>query len=182
MKANLECGQQKLFGFINVDADPWVRPDVVAVPMDLPFERGSLEEMHAARVLEQLADPVDALRYWRGLLQLDGVLWVAVAEPRAACAACVGDGAASMRVGGAVHLDESRPDHCFSPYFLTLCLRAAGYGEIIRVSASPYARPDGPRLLTYRAVHVHPVRNLARRLWATTHTRTAARHHPQLPA
>jgi hypothetical protein len=163
MRVNLACGQHRLFGFINVDADPWVRPDVVAVPMDLPFERGSVAEMHAPRVLEHLADPVAALRYWRGLLARDGVLWVAVAAAQTG-------GPASMDEGGVLPggPDESRPDHCFTPYFLALCLRVAGFGEIVRVPASPYIRLDAPRLLTYRAAAVHPVRQLARRLLGAT--------------
>jgi hypothetical protein len=180
MKVNLECGREKLFGFINVDADPWARPDVVAVPMDLPFERGSLEEIHAARVLEQLADPVAALRYWRGLLAAEGVLWVAVAESRSGCVACGGGGALSVHACGLAPGDETRPDHYFSPYFLTHCLRSAGYGEIIHSAGSPYARAGTSHLLTYRAINVHPMRNLGRRLWTAASARTAPRPHRQL--
>jgi hypothetical protein len=124
---------------------------------------------------------VAALRYWRGLLEPEGILWVAVAEPRSACAACVGDGARNMRGHGASGADESRPDHCFSPYFLSLCLKAAGYDEIVRAAVSPYVRSDTPRLLTFRAVNVHPMRHLARRFWAATKPRPSARHHRQLP-
>src|SRR6266540_2044163 len=96
MRVNIACGQHKLFGFINVDADPWARPDVVAVPMDLPFERGSVREIHAARVLEHLADPVAALDYWRGLLTANGVLWVAVTEAHAACVMSTGEESRSL--------------------------------------------------------------------------------------
>lgn len=182
MKVNLECGQQKLFGFINVDADPWARPDVVAVPMDLPFERGSVEEIYAARVLEQMADPVAALCYWRGLLKPDGVLWVAVAEPRPVVLACVGDAVLPGRAVGTTRADESQPDHCFSPYFLSLCLQTAGYGEISRAAGSPYARPGTPQLLTYRAVNVPAIRNLARRLWSVANARASTRQQRQLSA
>jgi hypothetical protein len=111
-------------------------------------------------VLEHLADPVAALRHWRGFLARDGVLWVAVAEVPSAGSRSIPDLGRGIAVGS----DESRPDHCFSPYFLALCLRVAGFGEIVRVPATPYVRPDAPRLLTYRAAAVHPVRRLARRL------------------
>src|SRR5439155_4242180 len=115
-------------------------------------------------VLEHLADPVAALRYWRGLLARDGVLWVAVAEAPTAGLRSMPESGRGIAGGS----DESRPDHCFSPYFLALCLRVAGFGEIVRVPATPYARPEAPRLLTYRAVAVHPVRRLARRLLGST--------------
>ncbi len=166
MNVNIACGQQKLLGFINVDADPWLRPDVVAVPMDLPFDPGSVSEIHAARVLEHLADPVAALRYWRRLLAADGLLWVSVAEALSACPTCMDNGAPPMVRPGP--RGESRPDHPFSPYFLGLCLRAAGFSEAARVVASPYSPPEGPFLLSFRAVKEAPVRRLARRLgWIT---------------
>jgi hypothetical protein len=180
MKVNIACGREKLFGFVNVDADPWVRPDVVAVPMDLPFERGSITEMHAARVLEHLADPVAALRYWRGLLAPGGVLWVSVADARAACEACVGNRSPALVAPVLTHRDEWRSNHCFTPYFLSVCLRAAGFREIVPAGASPHARIIEPGLLTYRAVRLGPVQQWLRRFRSCPTVPPLARRDPSL--
>jgi hypothetical protein len=177
MKVNIACGREKLFGFVNVDADPWVRPDVVAVPMDLPFERGSISEMHAARVLEHLADPVAALRYWRELLAPGGVLWVSVADARAACAACVGSQSQAGIAPVLTPWDEWRSNHCFTPYFLAVCLRSAGFREIVPAGASPYARAGEAGLLTYRAVRLGPVQQWLRRFRSSPAAPLPARRH-----
>jgi SAM-dependent methyltransferase len=179
MKVNIACGRQRLLGFVNVDADPWVQPDVVAVPMDLPFEAGSVAEIHAAQVLEHLADPVAALRHWRRLLVRDGVLWVAVAS-RSACPTCVGVGAAVPGRRSWHEVSETRPEHCFSPYFLTLCLRSAGYREVARVAAAPYSRLEAGGLLSVRAVNAHPLRRLTRCLEFGRH-RPASSERARLP-
>src|SRR5207247_9284417 len=115
--------------------------------------------------------------YWRGLLAANGVLGVAVTEAHAAGVTSTGEESRSLSrllLGGA---DESRPHHCFSPYFLALCLGAAGFGEIIRVPVSPYVEANRPRLLTFRASSIHPVRRLARRLLPSRSHRPPSRRH-----
>ena len=56
LKLNLGCGARKLEGYVNVDKEPLVDPDVVA---DLgapgwPFETSSVDEAAAEHVLEHL--------------------------------------------------------------------------------------------------------------------------------
>jgi SAM-dependent methyltransferase len=56
MKLNLGCGQNRLEGYVNVDREAAVAPDVV---MNLerfpwPFEDGSVDEVLAAHVLEHV--------------------------------------------------------------------------------------------------------------------------------
>ena len=57
LKLNLGCGQKKLPGWVNVDAQPLEDPDVVA---DLavgvwPFETSSVDEVLAEHILEHLS-------------------------------------------------------------------------------------------------------------------------------
>lgn len=60
MKLNLGCGQQHMEGYVNVDREPSMRPDLV---MDMeqfpwPFESDSVDEVVASHVLEHVgAEP-----------------------------------------------------------------------------------------------------------------------------
>ena len=69
MKLNLGCNDFKLKGFINIDIDPRVNPDVVADVCKLPYEDNSVEEIYAGHVLEHIPMYIDALKEWHRVLQ-----------------------------------------------------------------------------------------------------------------
>ena len=54
MKLNLGCGYARLPGWVNADADPDCRPDVVCSAHDLPFDGGSADEVRALQLVEHL--------------------------------------------------------------------------------------------------------------------------------
>lgn len=55
MRLNLGCGEFKADGWVNVDRQPWVKPDVVASIEQLPFKDGAAEMIYAGHVLEHIA-------------------------------------------------------------------------------------------------------------------------------
>lgn len=58
MKLNIGCGNRKLEGFVNVDYNPAVGPDVVCdVSRGLPFADGSVDEVFMSHSLEHV-DPL----------------------------------------------------------------------------------------------------------------------------
>ena len=59
MRLNIGCGQKKLEGYVNVDAEPRVGPDVVCnIGRDAwPFDPGSVDEVVAEHILEHLTTP-----------------------------------------------------------------------------------------------------------------------------
>jgi len=59
LKLNIGCGQKKLEGYINVDAEPLIGPEVVCnIGWDTwPFDDGSVDEVVAEHILEHLTTP-----------------------------------------------------------------------------------------------------------------------------
>jgi predicted SAM-dependent methyltransferase len=88
MKLNLGCGFLHLPGYINIDADPTCRPDVLhdleVTPW--PFEDNSFDELIATHVLEHLgATSKDWLAIWKEIwrvTQPDGTIDITVPHPR----------------------------------------------------------------------------------------------------
>ena len=80
MKLNLGCGRFPLAGYINVDADPVARPDVLhdLERFPYPFAPSSVEEIEASHVLEHLSDPFAAVAEWHRILAPGGRLVVRV--------------------------------------------------------------------------------------------------------
>jgi predicted SAM-dependent methyltransferase len=54
MKLNLGCGFRKMEGFINIDNRYYVKPDVVADALALPFKDNSADEVCAIDFLEHI--------------------------------------------------------------------------------------------------------------------------------
>lgn len=51
---NVGCGELKHLGWVNIDSQPWVSPDVVASALDLPYEDGSVARIYMGHVAEHL--------------------------------------------------------------------------------------------------------------------------------
>ena len=86
MKINLGCNDLKLDGFLNIDSDPVVNPDVVADASKLPFDDGSVEEIYAGHLLEHFAHYEDVLREWHRVLKTGGKITVTVPDTEKALA------------------------------------------------------------------------------------------------
>ena len=77
LRLNLGCGHIPLPGYLNVDRRELPGVDIVAEIDNLPFEAGSVSEIHSAHLVEHF--PLEAFRrrvlpYWHGLLKPGGVL------------------------------------------------------------------------------------------------------------
>jgi len=83
MKLNLGCRHHKIKGFVNIDIDKSVNPDIV---MDITkfnrFKDNSIDEIYASHVLEHINSEVrfDTLKKWYESLKLDGVLWIIIPD------------------------------------------------------------------------------------------------------
>lgn len=79
-KLNLGCGQFKKPGFVNVDFDSRVNPDLVwnLDNLPYPFPEGSFSLIEADHVLEHLKDPFNAMKEFHRLLKKDGIVTIRV--------------------------------------------------------------------------------------------------------
>jgi predicted SAM-dependent methyltransferase len=82
LRINLGCGRFHLPGFINVDQDESVKPDIVGDVLDLPYGEETVDEIYAGHVLEHFdwVDGVRALRHWRSVLKTGGRISVSVPD------------------------------------------------------------------------------------------------------
>lgn len=86
LRVNLGCGHLPLEGFVNVDMRPLPGVDAVATLDQLPFDPGTLGEIHSAHVLEHFTIAhlrARLLPYWRELLLPAGVFNAVVPDGRA---------------------------------------------------------------------------------------------------
>lgn len=77
LRLNLGCGHVPLDGYVNVDMRELPGVDAVAEVASLPFEAGSVAEIHSAHLLEHF--PLEHVRrvvlpHWRHVLRPGGVL------------------------------------------------------------------------------------------------------------
>jgi GT2 family glycosyltransferase/predicted SAM-dependent methyltransferase len=82
LRLNLGCGTFHLEGFVNVDMQEAVRPDLVCDILDLPYEEESVDEIYAGHILEHFdwKDGEVALHYWMTLLKPGGKISVCVPD------------------------------------------------------------------------------------------------------
>ena len=78
-KLHLGCGRKKREGWINIDADKGVKPDVVANVKSLKmFENNSVDVIECCHLLEHLTykDAFMALKEWHRILKKGGTLLI----------------------------------------------------------------------------------------------------------
>jgi SAM-dependent methyltransferase len=80
VKLNLGAGRIQISGYVNIDVDPTMEPDLVADAESLPFEDGSVDEIYASHILEHLRWDSPALTEWFRVLKHGGLLTVAVPD------------------------------------------------------------------------------------------------------
>jgi predicted SAM-dependent methyltransferase len=81
---NLGCHIWKLDGFVNIDIDPNVDPDLVADVRSLPFENESIDFIYAGHILEHCSYDSDILVEWKRVLKNGGEIIVTVPDTRKA--------------------------------------------------------------------------------------------------
>jgi GT2 family glycosyltransferase/predicted SAM-dependent methyltransferase len=76
----LGCGPFPMNGFTNIDKSELVKCDLRADVMDLPFDRGTVDEIYAGHLLEHFSfmDGMKALYYWYSLLRKGGAISIVV--------------------------------------------------------------------------------------------------------
>jgi len=77
LRLNIGCGHVPMDGYLNVDMRELPGVDAVADAADLPFEPGSIDEIHSAHLVEHF--PLEHLRrvvlpHWHRMLRHGGVL------------------------------------------------------------------------------------------------------------
>lgn len=77
MRLYLGCGNKKRKGWVNIDVDDKVKPDIVADAKDLNmFEDDAVDEIECCHLFEHFTylDAVDALKEWHRVLRIGGKL------------------------------------------------------------------------------------------------------------
>jgi SAM-dependent methyltransferase len=80
LRLNLGCDRSQIAGYVGVDFNPDVDPDVLADVEHLPFEDNSVDEIYASHVLEHLPYGNTALQEWLRVLKPGGMLTVVVPD------------------------------------------------------------------------------------------------------
>ena len=77
MRLNFGCGIKKIEGYINVDIDPTVKPDVLSDTVDMAiFSECTVDEIYASHLIEHLSyiEFDKAIRSWRRILKHGGII------------------------------------------------------------------------------------------------------------
>jgi len=137
LRLNLGCGHIPLSDYLNVDARELPGVDIVADVGALPLERGSVDEIFSAHLVEHF--PIETLRrklvpYWRSRLRPGG-LFKAVTPDLDAMIKGVADGSVSLDdfrevAYGAQDYDGDYHFNLFTPQAFTELLREAGFSDI----------------------------------------------------
>lgn len=79
-KLNIGCGQRKKNGFINVDNDPRMEPEILhdLNTLPYPFPENYFDHIEADHVLEHLAHPIDVMKELHRILKPEGTLEIRV--------------------------------------------------------------------------------------------------------
>jgi len=80
MKLNLGCEKFKLAGFVNIDKDENMKPDIVADALYLPYEDNSIDEIYAGHLLEHFSHTENVLKEWRRVLKEGGRITITVPD------------------------------------------------------------------------------------------------------
>ena len=82
LRLNLGCGRFHLAGFVNVDQEEEVGPDLLCDILDLPYEKESVDEIYAGHILEHFnwKEGEEALHYWKTLLKPGGKISITVPD------------------------------------------------------------------------------------------------------
>jgi predicted SAM-dependent methyltransferase len=137
LRLNLGCGHIVMPDYVNVDMRELPGVDVVAEAGDLPFERGGVDEIFSAHLLEHF--PQEAMRrrllpYWRDMLRPGGT-FRAVTPDAAAMLAGAGAGTYDFEefrevVFGAQDYAGDYHYNLFTPDSLRGLLEEAGFADI----------------------------------------------------
>jgi SAM-dependent methyltransferase len=83
IKLHLGCRSKKIHGFVNIDIDPSVEPDLIEDVRSLPsFKQNSVDLIYASHVLEHFKkrEFIKILMRWHEILKPGGVLRLAVPD------------------------------------------------------------------------------------------------------
>ncbi len=71
LRLNLGCGGYPMEGFVNIDSNGDVHPDLVVDAMDLPYYPNSVDEIYCGHLLEHLTweEGQRALKHWLSILK-----------------------------------------------------------------------------------------------------------------
>lgn len=87
MRLDIGCGTFKREGFVGVDIEPTVKPDICAPMWDIPLGDSEVDEIYSSHALEHLAkaEVVPTLTEWRRILKAGGVATIEVPDLRWCC-------------------------------------------------------------------------------------------------
>ena len=81
-KLHLGSGVKRIPGFINVDLDPNVNPDVLSDLRQLPFETDSIDEIYACAVIEHFGrhEQLSVLKEWNRVLKPNSPIYISTTD------------------------------------------------------------------------------------------------------
>jgi predicted SAM-dependent methyltransferase len=92
-RLNIGCGRFRLVGFVNIDQDKEVRPDLVANALSLPYKPNTIDEIYAGHILEHLdwREGEMALWHWYNVLRPGGKIAISVPDYDVLCRQYIND-------------------------------------------------------------------------------------------